>query len=303
MKLSVRRLRPSRRFLGAAAERFAPAQLVCDPPAPAALPPAPPPTAPQYQVVLGCRCTAVGEEEAAASIRGYVLAVDFTARDEQAQAKEAGLPWAVSKSHDGFCPIRCAPGFCTDRTAPFPHPPFGAMPSLSLHTSEMLSPEDVPDVDALELSLDVNGERRQTGSPRDMVHRIPKLLSHIRWSSPPAPSPFPSPLSAPWAPSAPALCRGSGVEAPAHPSRRPSARSHVMTLQENDLVLTGTPEGVGPVKLGDVRGRGAASHMRFNPVTTSSLPRPLPRAAQRVSCVLRDETKSGNLTTLAFTVE
>lgn len=28
-----------------------------------------------------------------------------------------------------------------------------------------------------------------------------------------------------------------------------------------------------------------------------------PGAAQRVSCTLRDETKSGNLTTLAFTVE
>lgn len=32
-----------------------------------------------------------------------------------------------------------------------------------------------------------------------------------------------------------------------------------MTLQENDLVLTGTPEGVGPVKQGDVRGRGSGA--------------------------------------------
>lgn len=177
----MRRPRVSRTSLRAPAERFAPPQLGCGPPAPAARPPAPPPTAPRRQVVVGRSCTAVGAEEAAASIRGYVLAVDFTARDEQAQAKKAGLPWAVSKSHDGFCPIRCRAGSCAAHTASvaasLSRP---AAPSPALLASELLSPEAVADVDTLELSLDVNGERRQTGHPRDMVFRIPTLLSHIR---------------------------------------------------------------------------------------------------------------------------
>ena len=34
--------------------------------------------------------------------------------------------------------------------------------------------------------------------------------------------------------------------------RQLSAISQVMTLEEGDLVLTGTPKGVGPVKAGDV---------------------------------------------------
>lgn len=56
------------------------------------------------------------------------------------------------------------------------------------------------------LYLDVNGERRQEGSTKDMIWTIPELIEHIS--------------------------------------------SHV-TLEEWDLILTGTPSGVGEFRPGD----------------------------------------------------
>ncbi|XP_030922944.1 probable acylpyruvase FAHD1, mitochondrial [Quercus lobata] len=109
-------------------------------------------------------------------LRGYALALDMTAREIQASAKSAGLPWTVAKGQDTFTPI-----------------------------GSVLPKESVPDPDNLELWLKVDGEMRQKGSTKDMIFKIPFLISHI---------------------------------------------SSIMTLLEGDVILTGTPPGVGPVKAG-----------------------------------------------------
>ncbi|XWS53590.1 hypothetical protein CRYUN_Cryun10bG0014400 [Craigia yunnanensis] len=109
-------------------------------------------------------------------VKGYALALDMTAREIQSVAKSAGLPWTVAKGQDTFTPI----------------------------SSVFLMPI-VPDPDNLELWLKVDREIRQKGSTRDMIFKIPYLISHI---------------------------------------------SSIMTLCEGDVILTGTPQGVGPVKVG-----------------------------------------------------
>lgn len=109
-------------------------------------------------------------------VGGYAVALDMTAREIQSVAKAGGLPWTVSKGQDTFTPI-----------------------------SSVLPKSMVPDPDNLELWLKVDGEVRQKGSTKDMIFKIPYLISHI---------------------------------------------SSIMTLFEGDVILTGTPEGVGPVKVG-----------------------------------------------------
>ncbi|KAK9136847.1 hypothetical protein Sjap_007441 [Stephania japonica] len=130
----------------------------------------------ELAVVIGRKARDVAEATAMDYVGGYALALDMTAREIQSAAKSAGLPWTVSKGQDTFTPI-----------------------------SSLLTKAMVPDPDNLELWLKVDGEIRQQGSTRDMIFKIPFLISHI---------------------------------------------SSIMTLLEGDVILTGTPEGVGPVKIG-----------------------------------------------------
>ncbi|RDA90132.1 hypothetical protein CP533_0750 [Ophiocordyceps camponoti-saundersi (nom. inval.)] len=116
------------------------------------------------------------------AIRAYVVAIDMTARNVQDEAKKKGLPWSIAKGFDTFLPV-----------------------------SRVIGKESIPDPQAVELFLDVNGQSRQRGSTALMLHPIPRILSDI---------------------------------------------SRVMTLDEGDVVLTGTPAGVGPVVPGDVMRAG-----------------------------------------------
>lgn len=109
-------------------------------------------------------------------VSGYVLALDMTARDLQAKAKLAGLPWTASKCYDTFTPL-----------------------------SPLIAAARIADPYALELYLTVDGQARQRGSTADMIHRIPAMLHAV---------------------------------------------TAVMTLEEGDVILTGTPDGVGPVRPG-----------------------------------------------------
>ena len=38
-------------------------------------------------------------------LQGYFVAIDFTARNVQDEAKKKGLPWSIAKGFDTFCPI------------------------------------------------------------------------------------------------------------------------------------------------------------------------------------------------------
>ncbi|ESR32764.1 putative acylpyruvase FAHD1 [Citrus sinensis] len=130
----------------------------------------------ELAVVIGQKARDVPETTAMDYVGGYAVALDMTAREIQSSAKSAGLPWTVAKGQDTFTPI-----------------------------SSVLPKSAVPDPHNLELWLKVDGEIRQKGSTKDMIFKIPYLISHI---------------------------------------------SSIMTLFEGDVILTGTPQGVGPVKVG-----------------------------------------------------
>jgi len=111
-------------------------------------------------------------------VAGYCVAIDVTARTEQSEAKKKGLPWAVPKGYDSFCPV-----------------------------SEPFAAEELGDQwRGFRLWLNVNGVRRQTGEAGVMLHPIPQLIRYC---------------------------------------------SSLMTLEPGDLILTGTPAGVGPLVAGD----------------------------------------------------
>lgn len=102
----------------------------------------------ELAAVIGREARRVPAERALAHVAGYGVALDMTARDLQAAAKKAGLPWTLSKSMDGFCPLSAfAPATGID-------------------------PQDV------ELALDVNGVARQRGSTRDMIHPVAAIVAH-----------------------------------------------------------------------------------------------------------------------------
>ena len=104
----------------------------------------------ELAVVVGREMRDVSEAEAMAGVLGYAAFLDMTARDLQAEAKKAGMPWTLSKGMDGFGPI-------------------GAVVPAA----------QVPDWAALELLLRVNGEIRQRTTCGAMVHPVPKLLSWV----------------------------------------------------------------------------------------------------------------------------
>ena len=85
-------------------------------------------------------------DDAAAHIAGYCIVHDVSEREFQT---ERGGQWTKGKSCDTFAP-----------TGPW-----------------IATPDEIPDVNALTLELDVNGVRRQTGSTASMVFN-PYYLVH-----------------------------------------------------------------------------------------------------------------------------
>lgn len=110
--------------------------------------------------------------------KAITVAIDVTARDTQSKLKSQGHPWTLAKSFRESCLIG----------------PLAGLRSLKM------------DLQELEFSLKVNGEVRQSGSTRDMIHPIEKLRQYVLERFP---------------------------------------------VVEGDLVLTGTPAGVGSIKAGD----------------------------------------------------
>ncbi|QPC73881.1 hypothetical protein HYE68_004633 [Fusarium pseudograminearum] len=112
------------------------------------------------------------------AVKAYAVAIDFTARNAQNEAKKKGLPWSIAKGFDTFLPM-----------------------------SNIIPKTAIQDPHNVELFLQLNGETKQQGSTNLMIYQIPRILSDI---------------------------------------------SKVMTLHPGDIVLTGTPAGVGPAAPGDV---------------------------------------------------
>jgi fumarylpyruvate hydrolase len=116
-------------------------------------------------------------ESALDAVFGYGVGLDLTRRDIQGRAKEKGHPWDMGKGFDQSAPI----------SELYPvtvagHPVAGA------------------------ITLDVNGERRQTGDLAQMSWSVAEVIAQL---------------------------------------------STYVRLAPGDLIFSGTPAGVGPVRRGD----------------------------------------------------
>lgn len=104
----------------------------------------------ELAVVVGREMRDVPEAQALDHVLGYAVFLDMTARDLQAEAKKAGMPWTLSKGIDGFGPV-----------------------------SEVVPVAHAPAWDKMDLLLKVNGEVRQRSPTAAMVHSVPRLLSYV----------------------------------------------------------------------------------------------------------------------------
>jgi 2-keto-4-pentenoate hydratase/2-oxohepta-3-ene-1,7-dioic acid hydratase in catechol pathway len=111
------------------------------------------------------------------AVRALGLGLDLTRREVQAQLKAKGLPWAVAKSFAGS----------------------GVL-------SEFIPRARFADPDRIHFTFAVNGALRQTGDTRDLLFKVPTVLTYL---------------------------------------------AQHQELGEGDLVFTGTPKGVGPLRVGD----------------------------------------------------
>jgi len=95
-------------------------------------------------VIVGSRLYCADATSALNGVRGYTCGNDITARDLQARDGQ----WTRAKGFDTFCPL--GPGTIAGL-----------------------------DVSDLAITTRVNGEVRQQGSTRDLVHGVGELLAHI----------------------------------------------------------------------------------------------------------------------------
>ena len=105
------------------------------------------------------------------------LGIDFTARDLQDEAKQAGMPWEVAKAFDYSAPL-----------------------------SEWVPVQSYKDINDVHFHLNINGKTVQEASTSLMIFPVAEQISYI---------------------------------------------SRFITFKTGDLLFTGTPAGVGPVKVGD----------------------------------------------------
>ncbi len=102
----------------------------------------------ELAIIIGERAWHVSERAAMDHIAGFCLANDVS---ERAFQMEHGGQWMKGK---------CAPTFG----------PLGPW---------LVTPDEIPNVQRLNLWLDVNGERMQTGNTKTMIFGVKKLVSYI----------------------------------------------------------------------------------------------------------------------------
>jgi 2-keto-4-pentenoate hydratase/2-oxohepta-3-ene-1,7-dioic acid hydratase in catechol pathway len=137
----------------------------------------------ELAVRLGRQARRITARDALRHLDGVTVALDVTARDLQAAAKEAGTPWAQAKGFDTFCPL-------------------GAWQPLG-RDHDHNGDRDLQD---LHLRLAVDGQVRQQAPTSEMTWTVADLVARAsQWT----------------------------------------------TLRPGDVLLTGTPEGVGPLRAGE----------------------------------------------------
>ncbi|MAQ85694.1 MAG: 2-hydroxyhepta-2,4-diene-1,7-dioate isomerase [Maritimibacter sp.] len=99
-------------------------------------------------IVIGTRAKYVSEADALDHVAGYALVNDVSERRFQS---ERGGQWVKGKSHDTFGPV-----------GPW-----------------MVTKDEIADVQDIDLWLDVDGERRQTGNTKTMIFGVAHLVHYI----------------------------------------------------------------------------------------------------------------------------
>lgn len=134
-----------------------------------------------YEAELVVRICRLGKNIAPRFAHRYynaaTVGIDFTARDIQRQASQAGQPWTICKGFDGSAAI-----------------------------GDWVPLDVLPAIDSLSFRLDRNGQTVQQGCTADMFYKVDDIIAYI---------------------------------------------SRFFTLKTGDLLYTGTPVGVGPIRIGD----------------------------------------------------
>jgi 2-keto-4-pentenoate hydratase/2-oxohepta-3-ene-1,7-dioic acid hydratase in catechol pathway len=102
----------------------------------------------ELAIVIGTRASYVSEDKALAHVAGYCICNDVSEREFQ---HERAGQWVKGKSAPTFGPL-----------GPW-----------------LVTGDEIVDVQALDMWLDVNGERMQTGSTKTMVFEVKTLVSYI----------------------------------------------------------------------------------------------------------------------------
>ncbi len=77
------------------------------------------------------------------------VGIDFTARDLQTRLREQGLPWDICKGFDGSAVI-----------------------------GEFINKDELPPMDQLHFSLDIDGTTVQRGYSGDMIHSVDQIIAY-----------------------------------------------------------------------------------------------------------------------------
>lgn len=102
----------------------------------------------ELAVVIGRRAYGVREQDALDHVAGYCVANDVSERSYQ---MDRGGQWVKGKSCPGFCPL-----------GPW-----------------LVTPDEVPDPQALGVWLEVNGKRMQSGTTAEMIFPVAFLVSYL----------------------------------------------------------------------------------------------------------------------------
>ena len=102
----------------------------------------------EIAAIIGTRAKYVSEADALNHVAGYCVCNDVSERNFQIERLGQ---WTKGKSHDTFGPL-----------GPW-----------------LVTKDEIPDVQKLSMWLDVNGERRQTGSTSTMIFSMAKCISYV----------------------------------------------------------------------------------------------------------------------------
>lgn len=103
----------------------------------------------ELAVVIGKTTRRVSRDQALAHVLGYTCANDVSGRSWQ--IKKGGGQWCKGKSFDTFCPLG----------------------------PDLVTPDEIPDPNALRLRTILNGETVQDWTTSDMIFDVPTLISFL----------------------------------------------------------------------------------------------------------------------------